>query len=103
MKNCHECQKEVSSTADSCPHCGARYNISTRTPIGPAKSRGTAVALAIFLGGIGAHKFYLGRPGWGVAYLLFCWTLIPAILGVLEGIAFLSESNSSFQKRYCGA
>lgn len=44
------------------------------------------VLLAIFLGGIGAHKFYAGHFGQGVVYLLFCWTLIPLIIGFFEGI-----------------
>ena len=28
--------------------------------------------LALFLGGIGAHKFYAGKTGMGIVYLLFC-------------------------------
>jgi TM2 domain-containing membrane protein YozV len=42
------------------------------------------VLLAFFLGCFGIHHFYLGRVGLGVLYLLFCWTGIPAILGVIE-------------------
>jgi len=42
------------------------------------------VLLALFLGCFGAHHFYLGRAGLGVLYLCFCWTGIPAILGVIE-------------------
>jgi TM2 domain-containing membrane protein YozV len=45
------------------------------------------VLLAIFLGGAGVHHFYMGRIGLGVLYLLFCWTLIPAVVGLIE--AFL--------------
>jgi TM2 domain-containing membrane protein YozV len=44
----------------------------------------TAVLLALFLGGLGAHKFYLGQIGLGVLYLVFCWTFIPAIISLIE-------------------
>lgn len=51
------------------------------------KSPTTAVLLAFFLGGVGAHKFYLGRIGLGIVYLVFFWTGIPALIGFIE--AFL--------------
>src|ERR1700733_8615094 len=35
----------------------------------PLKSTGAAYLWWLFLGGFGAHKFYLGRPGMGVLYL----------------------------------
>ena len=34
------------------------------------KSKGTAYALWFFLGLIGGHKFYLGKTGMGLFYLL---------------------------------
>jgi len=42
------------------------------------------VLLALFLGGIGIHHFYLRRTGLGILYLCFFWTGIPAILGFIE-------------------
>jgi TM2 domain-containing membrane protein YozV len=42
------------------------------------------VLLALFLGGLGIHKFYLGQSGAGVLYLLFCWTFIPALIAFFE-------------------
>ncbi|MDR1014195.1 MAG: TM2 domain-containing protein [Coriobacteriales bacterium] len=47
--------------------------------------------LAIFLGGIGAHKFMAGKTGLGIVCILFCWTFIPAIIGLVEGIAALTK------------
>ena len=38
----------------------------------PRKSRTVSVGLSLVLGGIGAHKFYLGKPGVGFLYFLFC-------------------------------
>ena len=42
------------------------------------------VLLAVFLGGLGIHHFYLRRDGLGVLYLVFFWTGIPALLGFIE-------------------
>ena len=43
----------------------------------------TGVLLAIFSGVIGAHRFYL-KDMTGIVYVLFCWTLIPAIVAIVE-------------------
>lgn len=51
------------------------------------KDSTTAVLLAIFLGAFGAHKFYLGDSTIGVLYLLFCWTYIPGILGIIDAFS----------------
>ncbi len=64
------------------------------------RSRIVAAVLAILLGGIGIHKFYLGQAGWGMLYFIFSWTFIPAILGFFEGIIYLSMSDKSFEVRY---
>ncbi len=40
--------------------------------------------LALFLGSLGIHRFYLGETGWGILYLLFSWTGIPTLLGFIE-------------------
>jgi TM2 domain-containing membrane protein YozV len=59
-----------------------------------------AIFLALILGGIGAHKFYLNKPGWGFIYLIFCWTFIPAIIALMEAVIMLLTPESSFQERY---
>ena len=51
---------------------------------GARKNPTTAVLLAIFLGGLGVHRFYMGEVGWGVLYLLFSWTWIPLIVALVE-------------------
>jgi TM2 domain-containing membrane protein YozV len=65
-----------------------------------SKSKVVAGLLAIFLGGIGIHKFYLGRVGWGLIYILFSWTCIPIFLGVMEGLIYLGMSDKSFEAKY---
>lgn len=66
----------------------------------PLKSKVTAGVLAILLGGLGAHKFYLGRPIQGIIYLLFCWTWIPGIIGFIEGIIYLCTNEQQFSAKY---
>lgn len=51
----------------------------------------TGVLLAVVLGSLGAHHFYLRRPVLGVLYLLFSWTSIPFFLGLIE--AFLMPAR----------
>jgi TM2 domain-containing membrane protein YozV len=64
------------------------------------KNRTTAGLLALLLGGIGGHKFYLDRPGQGLLYLLFCWTFIPAFIAFIEAIMYFSMSDASFDATY---
>lgn len=64
------------------------------------KDRNTALLLALFLGGLGIHKFYLRQPGWGIVYLLFCWTQIPMIVAFIEFIIMISESKEVFDRKY---
>ena len=66
------------------------------------KNKTTAGILAILLGDFGAHKFYLGNPGLGVLYLVFCWTFIPGIIGIVEGIIYLTSSDQDFALKYGG-
>jgi TM2 domain-containing membrane protein YozV len=66
------------------------------------KDRNTAGILGLLLGGIGVHKFYLGQTGLGILYLLFFWTMIPAIAGFIEGIILLTMSDEAFAQKYPG-
>lgn len=59
-----------------------------------------AIILALFLGGFGAHKFYLGRVAAGVLYLIFFWTFIPAIIAFIEMIIYITMSDEAFAAKY---
>lgn len=64
------------------------------------KNKSLAAGLAFFLGGLGIHKFYLNRGGQGILYALFFWTFIPAILGFIEAIGYISMSQEQFDAKY---
>ena len=66
----------------------------------PVKNKIVAAILAIILGGLGIHKFYLGQTGKGILYLIFCWTYIPSILAFIEGIMILCSNDENFQIKY---
>lgn len=55
------------------------------------KNPTTAVLLALFVGGLGIHKFYMGQTGAGVLYLVFCWTYIPAIIAFFEAFTLSGQ------------
>ena len=67
---------------------------------GYTKSKMVAGILGIFLGGFGAHKFYLGRTGKGFVYLLFSWTYIPSIIGFFEGVSYLLSNEETFARKH---
>ena len=75
-------------------------NYSTADPSWPVKSKIAAGILGILLGGLGVHKFYLGKIGMGILYLLFCWTGVPAIIGLIEGIIYLCDNDNDFENKH---
>ena len=72
------------------------------------KNKIVAAILALFLGGLGIHWFYLGKNNRGLTYLLItlllCWTVVaPLVIGVIafvEGILLLLEPDAEFDAKY---
>ncbi|MGE4513092.1 MAG: TM2 domain-containing protein [Chryseobacterium sp.] len=64
------------------------------------KSKSTTALLALFLGGLGIHRFYLGQNILGILYLVFCWTFIPAFIALIDFFAFLFMSEHRFNYKY---
>jgi TM2 domain-containing membrane protein YozV len=74
------------------------------------KDRIIAGLLGIFLGSLGIHKFYLGYRNEGLIMLLVtiigsCFTLgfaaaVMGIIGLIEGILYLTKSQREFEQTY---
>lgn len=98
---CRGCGKKLHTSAIACPQCGAVQRIAISTLNAPAsdKSKVTAGVLALLLGGIGIHKFYTGAWGWGIVYIALCWTYIPAVVALVEGIRYLTQTDAEFQRK----
>lgn len=64
------------------------------------KNKIVAALLALFLGGLGIHQFYLGNNKKGIFYLLFFWTLIPAFIALIDFIFLITMSEDSFNSKY---
>ena len=89
------------------PSSGININVNNSVetppqPVAAVASSSTKVVnkvayclLALFLGGICFHKFYAGKTGAGVCYLLFCWTFIPLILSLIDFIVGLCKHADS--------
>ena len=98
QKYCSSCAAILDARAEICPKCGIRQ--AAPPPRGDERNKLVAGLLAIFVGGFGVHKFYLKRIGWGMVYLLFCWTFIPAIVAFIEGIVYLAMDDAKFHAKY---
>ena len=110
---CTNCGASIPQQAAVCVHCGVANkatsvasNVFSVGPVAPGevKSKSTAAILALLLGGIGLHKFYTGHILLGIIYIIFCPTLIPALVAFVEGILYLSaKSDEEFTQKYCAS
>ncbi len=96
-KFCVNCGAEIDINAEICPKCGVRQPTTVKKG---KKDKVVAGILALLIGGLGIHKFYLGKIGQGILYLLFVWTGIPAIIAFIEGIIYLTMSEEDFYEKY---
>ena len=73
--------------------------VQARDMIVTEKSKPTAILLALFLGGFGAHKFYMGHWGWGIIYIATCWLWIPFIVALLEAVRYIFLTDEQFAEK----
>lgn len=103
-KYCTDCGSIIRRNAEICPRCGVRQTPAPRSDFGAVtpsgRSKLAAALFALFLGGFGVHKFYLGRVGQGILYLVFVWTFIPTLIGFIEGILYLVMDDAEFAAKY---
>ena len=66
----------------------------------PENKKIIAGVLAIVLGGLGIHKFILGYTQEGIIQLLIGLCGIGYIIGIIEGIIYLTKSDEEFYQIY---
>jgi TM2 domain-containing membrane protein YozV len=82
MKYCAHCGAELMDEAVVCVKCGSTVN---EMPTDASeKDWLTTLLLAIFLGGIGIHRFYVNKIGTGIIMILLCWTGISTIWAIID-------------------
>ena len=62
------------------------------------RSPSVALALCLTLGAFGAHEFYMGRLRSAALRLLFCWTVIPALLALFDAL-FITQRAREYNAR----
>ena len=71
MKYCAQCGAQLVDEAVVCPQCGCPVQPQRSVdPNASPKSRLIALLLCVFVGGLGIHRFYVGKIGTGVLWLL---------------------------------
>lgn len=121
MSYCVQCGKALQEEDIFCSNCGCKVKMREKVENNFSyahfsksvnqceKSKVVAGLLAIFLGALGIHKFYLNQSKAGTIMLLvsilgvFLFGLGPVIMGIIgffEGIIYLAESDQSFEKKY---
>jgi TM2 domain-containing membrane protein YozV len=74
--------------------------MSNGKPAGADKKVAAGI-LGILLGGLGIHKFYLGYTKEGIIQIVLSLVCgIGAIIGLIEGIIYLTKSDEEFVATY---
>ena len=91
-KYCQHCGKVIKMHAQTCSHCGVQ--------VGKKLSKGVLLLITFFTGGIGGHKFYVGKTKQGIMYLLLFWTSIPGFIALIEFVIYAFTKEENLQDKY---
>lgn len=93
MKYCSQCGTQLVDEAVVCPKCGCAVATARAVdPYASPKSRLVALLLCFFLGGLGIHRFYVGKIGTGIV-----WLLTLGCLGIGALVDFIMIACGSFK------
>jgi TM2 domain-containing membrane protein YozV/RNA polymerase subunit RPABC4/transcription elongation factor Spt4 len=105
---CQNCGNATQPNQAICTSCGV--SLSQKTTASGNKSKIAAGLLAIFLGSLGIHKFYLGYSKEGAIMLVASLvgacltfgvaTLVVEVIAFIEGIVYLTKSDEDFDRLY---
>lgn len=56
--------------------------------------------LAIMFGWCGAQYFYDKQIAKGIACIVFSWTMIPSLIGLVQGLTALTEEDTYFRYKH---
>jgi TM2 domain-containing membrane protein YozV len=108
--HCQACGQPTQPGAVVCVQCGAQLAASSAQQKTAADKKLVAGICGILLGALGVHKFILGYTTPGVVMLLvtivgFFLTCgiapgIVAVIGLIEGIIYLTKSDEDFVRTY---
>ena len=87
---CSNCGKEISSEANYCQFCGHKIKQYQIQIMDASPGQIAATILCFCLGGIGVHRFYVGKVGTGI--LMICTI---GGLGIWWLIDFINEYDKS--------
>lgn len=77
---CKNCGYGMSEAAEACPDCGHPAIVKGK------KNKVVFVLLALFLGGLGVHRFYLGDIGLGLLMCALLLVGISPLIALVEAI-----------------
>ena len=127
LVTCKECGQPISDAAKACPHCGAPVikdvycpNCGTKVPENVRfcpkcgreicqsgnrtgqKDKLVAGLLAIFLGYLGIHYFYLGKTTGGIITIVLslCTCGLWSVVTLIQGILMLVSTDEAFAETY---
>ncbi len=65
-------------------------------------NRNLAIIFSILMGGMGVQKFFTRNYVGGIFMVIFSWTMIPAIIGLIDAFKFSNMTDEEFDERYYG-